>query len=84
MSNYNIPPRDAVHEVMVGWDPQMNTFFAHVIDQTKDEDEEGRDVLWIGCDPNEIHDVEVLRAKLQNYALLSEDILSTLYREAHA
>jgi hypothetical protein len=83
MSNYNVPPINPKHEVMVGWDPQLNTFFAHVIDSTKAEDEWGRDVFWIGCTPNEIHGIETIKRNLEPYANIPEGTLSRMYGDTN-
>jgi hypothetical protein len=68
---------------MIGWDPQLNTYFAHVIDETKNEDDEGRDVLWIGRAPNEIHDIEVIKTKVSPYAKVPEKFLNKMYGDAN-
>jgi len=67
MSQYHLKAKDPIHTVMFGWDPPMNTFFAHVIDTEKDEDDEGRDVYWVGCHYQEIHDADVLLKGLAPY-----------------
>lgn len=82
MSNYNIKAKRRHHTVLVGWDPMLNTYFAHVIDENKGEDEEGRDILWIGTTPNEIDDVGVILEELNDYAYVPSDIVTFLYRDS--
>lgn len=84
MSNYLVPPINPNHEVRVGWDPPLNTYFAHVIDTTKDEDDLDRDVLWSGYMPNQIHDLEEIKIAVKPYANIPEVILHNMYGEAHA
>jgi hypothetical protein len=83
MSHYLIPARKSKDEVRVGWDPMQNTYFAHVIDMTKDEDDEDRDVLWIGTTFNEVHSLEILEATLLEFAVMSEDMKHQLYGDAN-
>ena len=78
MSRYQIPASRPEHDIVVGWDPPLNTLFAHVTDMTKDEDDDGLDVLWIGCTLNEIHDVDELIKKIRPYAYMSHQDWSTL------
>lgn len=84
MSTYQVPPREENHEVVLGWDPPLNTFFLHVIDTTKNEDDPERDVIWIGCKPKEIHDLEVIIAAVLPYSVVSEEMWAQLYRDANA
>jgi hypothetical protein len=83
VSTYVKQLEEAKYEIIFGWDPMMNTFFAHVIDMSKDEDDEDRDVLWVGCTPNEILDVEVLVESLKGYWEIDDWQLSELYCEAN-
>ena len=83
MSNYDIQSWNSDLKVMLGWDPPLNTFFAHVIDTSKNEGEEGREVLWIGCTFNEIHDREKVVDAVTPYAEVSEEIYNQLYADAN-
>ena len=80
MSRYPLKAKDSNHEVVVGWDPPQNSFFAHVIDVSKDEDDEARDVLWIGCRYKECHRVEEIISKIRPYV----DLTSKEYGELTA
>lgn len=85
LSNYLVAPTKEKHEIWAGWDPMLNSYFAHVIDVEKAEDEEDRDVLWIGTRPNEIHDVTVVIDALVPYMLYdANELLDNLYRDANA
>lgn len=85
MSNYSIHPVNRDHEIMAGWDPAMNTYFAHVFDITMYEDDPKRDILWIGCTPNEIHDVDIISRELSPYADLDllARIINKMYGDAN-
>jgi hypothetical protein len=87
MSNYTVTPKNPDHTVMVGWDAPLNTFFAHVIDEIKNEDEKGRDVYWVGCRPNEILDLQTLLTGIQPYVVLTttaySDLVHKLERDAN-
>jgi hypothetical protein len=78
MSRHTIPAKDDGHEVVVGWDQPLLTFFAIVYDKSK----RGTDddiVLWKGTRPREIYEVEDLRRVLGKYAKLGSEMRSTLY-----
>lgn len=83
MSNYQIKALTPKSEVFIGWDPSMSTFFLHVIDTTKDEDDRDRDVLWIGCTPHEIYDIEDVIEAAIPHADVTDEIVTALYRDAH-
>lgn len=50
MSRHHLVALDPAHEVVVGSDRPLRTFFAQVTDVTADEDSDARTVLWIGGD----------------------------------
>lgn len=64
MSSYSAPADLADHEILVGWDPDLMTFFIHVLDLTKDEDDEGYDVYWLGVSWNEVVHIEAIQVVL--------------------
>lgn len=84
MSSYKIEGFKSRLEIMVGWDPMLNTFFAHVIDTMKKEDDEKRDVLWVGCMPNEIYDLDRITRAVEPYAEIPEEVYNQLYSDAHS
>ena len=87
MSNYSVPQLeddDRDLDIYVGWDPKLNTYYAHVIDNKKDEDDEDRDVLRIGVLTNEIHDLGIVVDTLISHRIeVNDDILVKLYRDAN-
>lgn len=84
MSQYTYPTKNKDHTAMIGWDDGLQTYFLHVIDETIVEDEEGRDVKWIGATPYEIHDLNLLIREAQLHGHVSEDLERQLYRDANA
>jgi hypothetical protein len=60
MSSYILEATNPNIEIMVGWDPGLNTYFAHVIDTVKEEDDPSRTLAWIGTMPDHVHDVDVI------------------------
>lgn len=85
LSNYLVAPVKEKHEIWAGWDPMLNSYFAHVIDTEKDEDDEGRDVLRVGCRPDEIHNVEEIVDALKPFMLYdANELYENLYRDANA
>lgn len=81
MSQYRPKPKDPNHLVLIGWDPPLNTFFAHVIDESKDEDDDQRDVLWIGCRYKECHSLEDVISKIKPYVNLTHEEHKDLVRK---
>jgi hypothetical protein len=79
MSRHQIPARDPNHEVIVGWDRPLQTFFVQVYDKRK----KGTDdelIMWCGASrPRELYEVEDVRRVVGQYAELTADMASTLY-----
>ena len=76
MSRYQLPVLNANHNVVVGWDDPLETFFAQVED---DNDM----ILWLGADPREpkITDIAVLREELKEYAIIPDNICENLHQD---
>jgi hypothetical protein len=83
MSNYQLEAKNKYHEVMIGWDPMMNTYFLHVIDNSEEEDSPLYDLVWIGTNPSEIHDIEVVLRHARKYAEVPDLIERKLYADAN-
>lgn len=82
MSRYIVPARDKKYEVVLGWDPPLNTYFAQVYDHSiKDEDEQL--ILWEAGTSEPIHDLEKLARIVWDYAAVPQDIMTKLYRDAN-
>jgi hypothetical protein len=82
MSRYDLEPFQPTEEVVIGWDRILRSYFAHVIDTTKDEDDEGRDILRIGCSLDEIHDVELVVKRVQAHATVPYKVWHQLYMDS--
>ena len=79
MSRYAIPLDDRRFEVIVGWDPPLDTFFAQVFDTTvAAEEDDAACELWIGDDLQAITTVAALQDAIQAYATLPPDIVVRL------
>ena len=83
MTTYHIKAKDPKHDILVGWDPPMNSFFLHVIDTSKSEDNPKRDVLWIGCTEHEIYNPDVVIEKAAPYAEIDPAMRDRLYKDAY-
>jgi hypothetical protein len=80
MSRHEIPALDPAHKIIVGWDHPLQTFFAQVIDRSKeDAGDDDKMVHWIGTNVREIYEIDDLERKLRKFARLSREISSTLY-----
>jgi hypothetical protein len=81
LSNYTIETNNPKLEAFVGWDPMMNTFFAHVTDLTKEEDDPEYDVLWIGTRIGEVRDLDIVVQVLRKIGVI---VSNELYRKIYA
>lgn len=81
MSRYQLTPVNPAHDVIVGRNPQMNTlFFAHNIDVSEDEDDERRDLLWVGCWYEECRSIDTLVASVKPYVIMTPQEEAALIR----
>ena len=80
MSRFQVSAKSEKHEVFVGWDRPLGTFFAQVYDRTVEcEDDDGYMPLWRGAAPGDvIRDPIELAAVLDQYAVLDEQIMTRL------
>jgi hypothetical protein len=79
MSRYTVDTQD--QEIVVGWDNPLQTFFLQVSERGRDE--EGPRV-WLGTLPGELPTVEALAKALTPYTTLSDELRTTLQRDADA
>ena len=77
MSRYTIPAQDPHYEVIVGWDPPMQTLFGQVFVTTAEEDDEAC-VLWVGLEVQALTTVAALQDALQAYATLPAAVVAQL------
>lgn len=78
MSRHEIPALDANHEVVVGWDHPLLTYFVQVYDKRK----KGTDnelIRWWGTSLRELYEISDVHRVIRNHAELSPDMASTLY-----
>ena len=69
MSRYEVPTRNEQYEVVVGWDPPLDTFFAHVFDHTHGHEDDDP-VFEIGQRRGAVPTVSALGEALASYATL--------------
>lgn len=73
MSQYSF--RAVGHEIVVGWDNPLETFFVQVWDESSDADDP---VLWVGTTPEAVATVEALSALVRPYGEISDELLKKL------
>lgn len=85
MPSFDIPMRNAHHKANVGWDQEKNTYFLHIMDMSKEEDDQGYDVLCLGGRPNEVWDLETIDGAVRAYNGngLPNSIRLEMYRAAN-
>lgn len=80
MSRHEIAAHNKAHKVVVGWDPPLQTYFAQVIDRTADEAGwDDKFVLWVGCRPREIPEIDQLANIIRRHAGLETEMRGKLY-----
>ena len=77
MSRYTLVPHDPRYEVIVGWDPPMQTLFGQVFVTTV-EDDDAACVLWVGLEVQALTIVAALQTALQAYATLPAAVAAQL------
>ena len=77
MSRYAIAPHDPRYEVVVGWDPPMQTLFGQVF-VTTIEDDDTACMLWVGLEVQALTTVAALQDALQAYATLPTAVVAQL------
>lgn len=78
MSRHHLVALNPAHEVVVGWDRPLRTFFAQVTNVAADEASDERTVLWIGCATEAVSDPALAVHALQPYAVIPADLVQTL------
>ena len=84
MSRYTIPVLDEKHEVVVGWDAPLNTFFVQVYDHSI-ENEDEQLVIWEGAMPPRIHNLDFVVATVKPFTPsphIPADVLKNLLRDS--
>lgn len=83
MSQYFIAGFEDHHQIIIGWDQPMRTFFVSVVDTVAEEKEEGEYVLlWLGTKYDEYKDINDLAISLADYAIIPDDIILQCQQDA--
>lgn len=76
---------DGDYEVVVGWDPQLHSFFGVVHDKAAtakvlESDKDADEVLaaWVGLSPYAISDLQRLQREIIDYVTISVDDFALL------
>jgi len=78
MSRHDLQPLDPTHDVVVGWDPPLHTFFAQVLDTKVDEADDNYEVVWIGTSYGEVPDPAAVIAAVRPFATIADELCRTL------
>lgn len=85
MSRYKLKsPKYQNHEIVVGWDKPLRTYFCIIHDLSIDEDEEDIDptILWIGTNYDEIMTVEELCHQIAHFVTIPYETVVRLKQDA--
>lgn len=80
MSRHDLVPLDPAHEVVVGWDPPLRTFFAQILDAAG-EDDGACDALWIGTGFGEVYDPTAVLAAVAPFASMPAGLIAMLEQD---
>ena len=83
MSRYSIPALSKTHEITVGWDPPLSTFFANVEDLTITDETADPYIFQVGQCLEAITEVMALVVKLQPYAIVPVEVIVRLQEDKH-
>ena len=78
MSRYTIRSFNPNFQIVIGWDWPMRTYFAQVLDVTKQPGEEGFTRVWVGGTFDEIQSPEALRTPIAAYGDITNEMVATL------
>lgn len=78
MSRHTLVGKDHNHEVVVGWDRPLESFFVQVYDKSK-AGTDGELIVWKGTSYRELPDIDDVRRIAGRYAEITADTASTLY-----
>ena len=82
MSRRTILALDPKHEVIVGWDPPMTTFFGIVYDRSRDEHDQI--IEWVGAQQvSEVTDLPTFCRIMAPYADIGMSMQLLLHADAH-
>jgi hypothetical protein len=77
-SRYHFPGLNPNHLITAGWDAPLTTFFAQVFDSSEDDEDENEPILWLGDEPRQIPNSEMLVKELAEVATIPTPILENL------
>ena len=78
MSRHRIPAHIPKHEVFVGWDHPLLTFFGQVYDHSLGEAK--NPIHWVfGYRPQELYEVENLVKAMRKFAEITPEMRARLY-----
>lgn len=84
MSRHDLTPFDPAHEVVVGYDPPLQSYFAQVLDTTANEESNAFEVLWIGTSLHEVLNPAAVIAAVAPFASVPADLFDQLARDRRA
>ena len=83
MSRHTLTALKPTHDVVVGWDRPMSTFFLQVIDMEA-SGEDDRVIFWLGGSFDEVKSAATLVDAVRSYAVIPASLQATLAAEQAA
>ncbi len=83
MSRHGLTPFNPAHEVTVGWDSPLQTFFVQVLDTAADEGDD-YEVLWIGTSFGEVLDATAIVVAVRPFATVPDGLAHMLTADSRA
>ena len=78
MSRHQLPAKSLRYEVVVGWDPPLQTYFAQVYDTEGKQDEQP--FIWLGADGIAVT-WKTIALTISPYASTTPEILAALIED---
>lgn len=81
MSRHGPTAFDPIHDIAVGWDGPMGTFFTQALDTAGAEEDGTYRVLWLGTRFHEVLKPATVIAAVAPFATVPNDLLRQLVRD---
>ena len=80
MSRHRIAALEPAHEVYVGWDEPLGSYFGQVYDPARPEEE--NPIYWVGAgNPRQYPEIEGLARAMTQFAVIPMETVRTLFRD---
>jgi hypothetical protein len=85
VSSFDIPARSSEYRASVGWDPNLNSYFFHIVDPSRSVEDPAYKVFELGNRLNEVWSVDTIEDAVITYTGRELDgrVRATMQNEMH-